>query len=235
MKAQSISRIKEDQYMPQVSVDTVIIGYEEEMVKCLLLKFRGKWMLPGGFIHVQESVDDAALRVLEQRTHLTQPHLQFLKVFGGPERAFDREWEELLKDEDEIKDGQWLRRRFITMAYYALVHKEELNPVAGEFDQDIAWFDFQNLPEMWFDHKEIAQSAREQLKVDIDQRYITHNLLPEHFTMPELHRLHQVILEAELDRSRFQKRMLASGKFERLEERQSESRGRNPYLYRIVR
>ncbi|UZR97391.1 NUDIX hydrolase [Chondrinema litorale] len=106
-------------------------------------------------------------------------------------------------------------------------------PVAGEYHDEIAWFDFADLPEMWMDHKSIAMEARNRLKDDIKREHIVYNLLPKQFTMPDLHQLHQDILEQEVERSRFQKKMLGTGIFERLPKLQKETPGRNPYLYRI--
>jgi 8-oxo-dGTP diphosphatase len=90
-----------------------------------------------------------------------------------------------------------------------------------------------DLPSMWMDHKSIVLEAREKLKEDIKHEHMTYNLLPKEFTMPELHQLHQTILEEKLDRSRFQKRMLSSGIFERLPKLQKETPGSNPFQYRV--
>ena len=86
---------------------------------------------------------------------------------------------------------------------------------------------------MWMDHKDIVLTARKQLRKDIRQEHTTYNLLPEVFTMPDLYQLHQAILGEKIDRSRFQKTMLATGLFERLPKLEKKSPGRNPYQYRI--
>ena len=86
---------------------------------------------------------------------------------------------------------------------------------------------------MWLDHRAILDKARSRLKEDCKQIPVSYNLLSEEFTMPELHRLHQTILEEKLDRSRFQKKMLATDMFERLPKFKTESRGSNPYKYRL--
>ena len=121
----------------------------------------------------------------------------------------------------------------MTLVYYTLVNIENTSPAIGEYDEAFSWFSFDELPDMWMDHKFIVMEARNRLKEDIMQEHVTYNLLPDHFTMPELHVLHQTILEKKLDRSRFQKKMLSSGMFERLPKRQKESPGRSPFQYRI--
>ena len=101
------------------------------------------------------------------------------------------------------------------------------------FDEAFGWFRFDELPEMWMDHASIVRTARNRLKEDIKHEHMTFELLPEEFTMPELHQLHQLILEEKIDRSRFQKKMLSTKLFERLPKKQRDTPGRNPYQYRV--
>ena len=223
-----------DQYLPQLSIDLVIIGYEKNILKCLLLKIGEKWLLPGGYIQTNESVDDAASRILTNRTGLEDPYLNFLTVFGNEKRQFSDEWKEYFKKE-KIKwsEDYWINKRFVTLAFYSLVDISKTTPEIGGLDETFAWFSFNELPPMWMDHKSIVIEARNRLKEDIRHEQITYNLLPHYFTMPDLHQLHQAILNEKLDRSRFQKKMLATGRFERLPKLQKETPGRNPYQYRI--
>lgn len=224
-----------DQYfLPNLSIDHVIIGYQDNELKCLLLKLGEKWLLPGGYIRIEESVDQAAARILMERTHLDRPHLKFLSVFGRPERRFTNEFKEyFVKNGLPWKDDYWINNRFVTLAFYSLVDIHKIQPEPGEFVDAVQWFPMSELPELWLDHKAIVIAARDKLKEDIKNEQITYNLLPGDFTMPQLHQLHQTILEEKLDRSRFQKKMLASGIFERLPQLKKESPGRNPYQYRL--
>ena len=130
------------------------------------------------------------------------------------------------------RNDYWLNNRFVSLVYYSLLNINDTTPIVSYFE-DFGWFDFEKLPAMWMDHKLIVQEARKRLKEDIRQELISYNLLPDHFTMPELHQLHEIILEEKLDRSRFQKKMLSSGTFKRLPKRQKETPGRNPYQYRV--
>ncbi len=223
-----------EHFLPNLSIDMVIIGYSEHQLKCLLLRMGNKWMVPGGHIKRDESVDNAAKRILKMRTNLEEPHLKFLSVFGENDRMFSGEFKEYI---DQIglpwNEGYWINARFVTLAYYSLVHIDTIHPSHGEFDEEISWFNMDDLPEMWMDHKSIVMKAREKLRDDIQHEIMTYNLLPKEFTMPELHQLHQTILEEKLDRSRFQKKMLSSGIFERLPKLQKETPGSNPYQYRV--
>jgi len=221
-------------HLPNLSIDIVIIGYAQHDLKCLMLEMEDKWLLPGGYIRNEESVNDAALRILKERTGLEDPHLKFLSVFGHQNRFFSEEWKAFFaKINLDWQSDYWINNRFVTLTYYSLVNIENTKPKVGNFDKSFAWMSFDKLPDIWLDHKEIVLEARNRLKEDIKQEHSTHNLLAEKFTMPELHRLHQNILEEELDRSRFQKKMLATGLFERLPKKQKESPGSNPYQYRV--
>ncbi len=220
-------------YLPNLSVDIVIIGYEDNQLKCLLLKIGDKWLLPGGYIEKEQSVDEAAKNVLKIRTGLEEPHLKFLSVFGNADRQFGDELKIFFEKKGmPWKADFWTNARFVTLAYYSLVNLEKTHPTLGDIDEAFSWFSFEDLPAMWMDHKTIALEARNRLKGDIQQEHLTYNLLPDEFTMPELHQLHQTILDEQLDRSRFQKKMLATGMFERLPLRQKNTPGRNPYQYR---
>ncbi|MBO0329931.1 NUDIX hydrolase [[Muricauda] lutisoli] len=221
-------------YLPNLSVDMVIIAFHKGQLKCLLLQIGGKWLLPGGYILRTESVEDATVRILRERTGLKDPHFKFLSVFGGEDRKFTEEWRQFLENNNiYFTEGCWLNDRFVTLAHYSLVDFEKTHPVLGDIDSAFQWFNMDALPNMWMDHKDIVLTAKERLKEDIKQEQLTYNLLPNEFTMPQLHQLHETILGETLDRSRFQKKMIASGVFERLPKLKKESPGRNPYQYRV--
>ncbi len=223
-----------DYFLQNLSIDLVIFGQQDNVLKCLLLQTGDKWLLPGGHIRLDESVQEAVLRILNERTGLNDPHFRFLTVFGNRDRKFSDEFKEFfIRSGISWSDDYWVNNRFVTLAYYALVNIDLMHPVISNFDQSFHWYGMNELPEMWMDHKSIVQEAHKQLKEDIIKDPVAHNLLPDKFTMPELHQLHESILEEKIDRSRFQKKMLASGKFKRLPKRKKETPGRNPYQYTL--
>ena len=222
-------------FLPNLSIDIVVIGYEQNELKCLLLKIGDRWVLPGGYILKEETVDNAALRILKERTTLESPHLDFLSVFGDKDRSFGEQFRQFAQERNiPWRDDYWVNSRFVTLSYYSLVDMARTFPSPGPYDEGMAWFSFDALPEMWLDHQDIVLEARNRMKADIKGGHTCHQLLSEKFTMPELHQLHQYILDEELDRSRFQKKMLSIGKFERLPKLQKGTPGRNPFLYRVV-
>ncbi|MTB52582.1 NUDIX domain-containing protein [Lewinella sp. W8] len=221
-------------FLPNLSIDLVIIGYGDDALQCLLLKVGDKWLLPGGYVKREESVEEATVNILRTRTGLEDTYLKFLAVFGGKDRQFSEVSREFMQKLGmEWSEDYWMNNRFVSLTYYSLVNKEKTHPKISFVDEAFAWFDFDDLPEMWMDHRDIVLTAREQLTRDAQREYSAHNLLPEVFTMPDLHRLHQAIVGSKVDRSRFQKTMLATGLFERLPRVQKTTPGRNPYQYRL--
>ena len=111
-------------YLPSLSLDCVIFGFHEDQLKVLLLKMKNarQWCLPGGFVFKAEDVDEAAQRVLKERTGLSKIFLRQFNVFGKPRRSDSNFHREILKkDGIELNDDHWLFRRFVTIGYYALV------------------------------------------------------------------------------------------------------------------
>ena len=234
MALEHIFEYRAADFLPNLSIDLVIIGYQEGVLKCLLLKISDKWVLPGGHIKIEESVEHAVQRILKERTALERPHFKFLRVFGNSERNFSKEFKALFNEKGLPWDANhWLAQRFVTLAYYSLVNIEELQPQPGVFDEAVGWFDFDELPDIGLDHESIIAHARNKLKADIKKEQLTYKLLPSEFTMPQLHQLHETILAEKLDRSRFQKKMLATAQFERLPKLKKESPGSNPFQYRV--
>ncbi|UJH66436.1 NUDIX hydrolase [Allomuricauda sp. SCSIO 65647] len=234
MEIQKILENGTEYFLPNLSIDLVIIGYKGGVLKCLLLKLGSKWVLPGGYIKKEESVDTAVSRILKERTGLEDPHFKFLSVFGAADRQFEQEFKQYFDNKGlPWREDYWINGRFVTLAHYSLVDIDNTHPVPGEFDEAVDWFPFEELPELWLDHKTIVETARNRLKEDSKNELLTYNLLPKEFTMPQLHRLHQAILQQNLDRSRFQKKMLATGRFERLPKIKKETPGSNPYQYRL--
>nr|WP_299338011.1 NUDIX domain-containing protein [Allomuricauda sp.] len=224
----------EELFLPNLSLDIAIMGFQDGELKVLLLEFEGGWSLPGGYVGRDESTDSAAVRVLEERTGLKQSFLKLFQVFGKKDRSFSNEFKKIAaKAGLSWHEELWINKRFVSLAYYALVDIDKTNPTGGEWQQAFGWHNVKDLPKMWMDHGEIASAAMEQLRRDITLEHISFNLLPEEFTMPELHQLHETILDKKLERSRFQKKMLSLGIFERLPKPKEDAPRRKPYLYKI--
>ena len=206
-------------YDPQdrmlVAVDCIIFGFDESGLKLLLVQrdfepARGQWSLMGGFVQQGEGVDEAALRVLYRLTGLTNVYLEQLHTFGRVDR-------------DPVD-------RVISVAYYALINVKNYSPqeLSGH---KVAWFPVEAVPSLIFDHAHMVAKAREQLRHDAKHHPIGFALLPKKFTMPQLQRLYEAILETELDRGNFSRRIKALGILQRLDEKERGGSKRGAWYY----
>lgn len=221
-------------YLPSLSLDCVIFGFHENHLKVLLLKIKNvnTWCLPGGFVFKDEDVDEAAQRVLNERTGLSEIFLQQFKVFGKPKRSdanFHRK--NFRKDGIELKKDHWLLQRFVTIGYYALVEYSYVHPGPDDFSESCTWYDVNDLPVLMMDHQQIVDAALETLQTHLNYHPVGYNLLPEKFTMPELQKMYETILDKKLDRRNFQRRILSYGILKRLKEVKKGGAHKAPYLY----
>ena len=178
---------------PALTTDCVVFGLDEKDLKMLLIQrdiepFEGKWALPGGFIRVGESVDDCARRELEEETGLKNIFLEQLQSFGAPDRD--------------------PREHVVTVAYYALVNLIEHAPKAATDARNAAWFSLEDIPTLAFDHEQILKVALERLKGKVRYQPIGFELLPKKFTLTQLQRLYEIILETSIDKRNFRKKVL---------------------------
>ncbi|WP_242923217.1 NUDIX hydrolase [Pontibacter liquoris] len=219
---------------PGLSVDCVIFGFHGNQLKVLLLRMKhaAQWALPGGFVRKEEDVDDAAVRVLQSRTGLEDVFLRQFYLFGEVARSEPNLNGEMMVRQGKAPDqDHWLRQRFVSMGYYALVDFQTAVPRPDPISDACAWWDLQQVPVLALDHSQILAKALETLRRQLTYQPIGYNLLPEKFTMPELQKLYETILNKALDRRNFQRKMLGYGILKRLEERKSGGAHKAPYLY----
>lgn len=201
-----------------LTVDCVVFGFDEGDLKLLLIErdlepFAGRWALPGGFVHVGESLEDAARRELQEETGVSRVYMEQLYTFGQPDRD--------------------PRERVVTVAYYALV-KLSLHSVKAATDaRNAAWFDVCDLPKLAFDHEEIIEAALQRLKGKVRYEPIGFELLPPKFTLTQLQHLYETIVEAPLDKRNFRKKILAMDLLIETDEIEKDVAHRAARLYRF--
>ncbi len=224
----------EHNLLPALSIDCVIFGFHENQLKVLLVKHRRRnmWALPGGFIGKDEPTDAAAYRVLKDRTGLNEIFLQQFHVFGEPERT-QKEFhmQDLKKDGIPVTEDLWILQRFVTIGYYALVEFSKVSPAAGTSRERCEWWDIHSLPVLILDHRKIFDKALATLRMQLNYQPIGYNLLPEKFTMPELQKLYETILDKKLDRRNFHRKILGFHILRRLTETKKGVPHKAPYLY----
>ncbi len=235
----------EKNFIHQLSIDCVIFGYKAGELKVLIPKILLKkplYSLPGGFIYVDESIDKAALRILEERTGINDIYLEQYYVFGNENRInndllnnleeFSQQMNQLEFEENGLN---WLTNRFVSIGYYALVDINKVNPKMGEMDESVDWYNVKSLPKLIMDHNEMVEKALETLRRNLDEKLIGFNLLPETFTMREVQELYEAIYDKPFARNNFQKKILDLDVLERLEKKFTGAANKAPYLYRFRR
>ncbi|MEW5747702.1 MAG: NUDIX domain-containing protein [Candidatus Thermoplasmatota archaeon] len=186
---------------PSVTVDLVLFTVMDGSLKVLLIRrgqqpFAGCWALPGGFVRMDEALEEAAVRELEEETGVDAggAYLEQLYTFGDP--------------------GRDPRTRVITVAYFALVDSSKVKPrVTGqEGISDVQWFPVHDLPEgIAFDHGGILEYALKRLRNKLEYTAVGLELLPDQFTLTELQSLYETILGEGLDKRNFRKKMMSMG------------------------
>lgn len=223
-------------WLPGLAIDCVIFGFHQNQLKILLLEYENTALLalPGGFIKEQENVNDAAKRVLWERTGLTDIYLEQFYTFGDLARYHADTMRTILIGKHlDPNDYPWLLKRFVSISYYALVDFTKAVPTPDLLSDKCEWHDLTKLPTLMLDHQSIVQKALETLRVNLDHKLIGSNLLPETFTMQELQNLYETILNQKLVRTNFQRKMLSLGILERVAKKMTGGAHRAPYLYRF--
>ena len=203
---------------PSVSVDVVIFTLRGQDLQVLLVRrkhppFAGYWAIPGGFVRMEESLESAALRELEEETGVRDVYIEQLYTFGDPDRD--------------------PRTRVITVAYFALVPETGLPPLhAGDDAADAQWWSMYDLPSLAFDHAQILDYALTRLRYKLEYSAVGFELLPKKFTLSELQLAYEVILGEKLDRGNFRKKLRNAAVVEPTQE-YCDTGGRPARLYRF--
>lgn len=227
----------QDSFIPHLSLDCVIFGFHGQQLKVLLpkLKHVDLWTLPGGYVLKNEDIDQAAQRLLEDRTGLKNIYLEQFYTFGKADRNTEQTIKTFLEANDmAIESVSWLFDRFISVGYYALVDFSKVSAKQGFWDDSCDWFDIKTLPNLAFDHAEIIQKALVTLRLNLDSKLVGFSLLPDTFTMKELQTLYETILDKPLRRDNFQRKILGMEILHRIDKKYTGAANKAPYLYRFI-
>ena len=199
---------------PAVTTDCVIFGFDGRELQVLLIErgiepFKGKWAFPGGFLKMDETAREGALRELKEETGLENAYIEQFNTYSDP----------------------WLdpRERVITIAHYALVRIQEVK--GGDDAAKALWFPIDKVPQLAFDHDKILRDAMRKLRERIHFEPIGFELLPEKFTMKELQILYESILGVKFDRRNFAKKMMHYELLNQLDETVRPTAKRDALLY----
>jgi 8-oxo-dGTP diphosphatase len=201
---------------PAVTVDTAIFTVKEGELKVLLVKrnvepFKGMWAIPGGFVKLSESLDDAAKRELEEETGVKDVYLEQLYTFGNTKRD--------------------PRGRVITVVYFALINSEAIKLTASSDVSDAKWFSIKKLPELAFDHREIMEYAIKRLRWKFEYTTMVFSLLPQKFTLSNIQSIYEIIFDKKFDKRNFRKKIISLDIVKQTKEIEKKVSHRPPRLY----
>lgn len=207
----------DDQVKMLVAVDCVVMGFDGQELKLLLIKRgfepeRNKWSLMGGFVRADESFSRAANRILEELTGLTGIYLEQLHAYGNPDR-------------DPVD-------RTISVAYFALIDITQYEKQLSN-TYDAEWVSLSKVPSLIFDHNRMLRQARKEIKYKAANHPILFELLPEKFTLPQLQMLYEAIYEVEFDRRNFSRKVLSTRLLVKTDEKDKESSKKGAFYYRL--
>ncbi|HLF53730.1 MAG TPA: NUDIX domain-containing protein [Candidatus Nanoarchaeia archaeon] len=179
---------------PSVTVDIVIFTIQNNDLKVLLVKrdvepFKDKWAIPGGFVRMDESLEDAAKRELQEETGVKNVYLEQLYTFGDPKRD--------------------PRGRVITVSYIALVNSENIKLEATTDVSEAQWFSVKKLPSVAFDHSKILDYALKRLRWKFEYTTVGFSLLPKEFTISGIQNIYEIVFNKKFDKRNFAKKLLA--------------------------
>lgn len=201
---------------PALTVDCVVFGFDGGELQVLLIRralepFRDRWALPGGFVRVEETLDEAARRELDEETGLRNVFLEQLYTFGSVKRD--------------------PRERIVTVAYFALVKPGAVT--AATDAAEAKWFPVSDLPLLAFDHADILATALTRLRGKLTYQPVGFELLPPKFTLTRLQRLYEAVLGQELDKRNFRKKVLSYDLLIPLKEKHQDGAHRPAQLFRF--
>ena len=197
----------------EITVDTVILTIKNNALNVLLVRrdnepFKDKWAIPGGYVRMSENLDEAAMRVLKEKTNVENIYLEQLYTFGDPLR--------------HPVSG------VITCAYFALIRSEDVEVVTTD---DLAWHKVSELPPLAFDHKEIIEYSLKRTRERLEMCPVAYQLLNEKFTLTEMQRAYEMIMEKKLDKRNFRKKVITTEGLRELNEFSKSSSKRPARLY----
>ena len=221
-------------FLAHISLDCVVFGFHAGQLKILLLKMKHEELraLPGGFVMKAETLEEAAIRTLRERTGLENIFLQQFCIFSDPLRSDPATRPQgLLRAGVPPGKAKFFAQRFISVGFYALVEFSLVVPRPDVLSDTCDWYTLEDRGELILDHDQILQAALAALRSQLNYQPIGYNLLPRKFTLPELQKLYETILGKKLDRRNFQRKIFSFGILRSLDEKRTGVAHKAPFLY----
>lgn len=224
------------EYRPNITVDCAIFGYHEGELQLLLLKNKvfTMWCLPGGYVKKQETLEEAAARVTEERTGIQNLFLQQFKTFGDPVRNKSAVFDEakfIALTGLKPKESTWLQGETVTIGFYAITDIVQAKPKVDFLSSECAWFPVDKLPKLGFDHDGLVREALFMIRMHLYHFPIGKNLLPPLFTLKEIKLFYETMSGKALNATNFPNKLIALGLIVKTNEKRSIGAHRAPTYY----
>ncbi len=200
-----------------IAIDCIIFGFDGDELKILLIKRgfqpqKGRWSLMGGFVQPNESLDQAANRILHQLTGLEGVYLEQLEAFGKPNR-------------DPVE-------RTISVAYFALIDiRQYQKQISTQFQAE--WFPLNAFPQLIFDHSKMVTLAKKRIRYKASLHPILFELLPKKFTMPQLQNLYENIYDTTFDKRNFSRKVLSTELLVKQKDKDKSGSKKGAFYYKL--
>lgn len=231
-------------FVPSISLDCVVFGYQNKGLHILLLKYKNtnSWALPGGFLPADADMETVITDILCARTGLKEIFLTQYHTFS----ATNRGWLSTEKDKQTFKKistnwspsyksqfEEWFNQRFISTAFMALIDASKAHPTPDELSDLCLWVPIDDLPPLVLDHGKMIAEALKHLRMKINFLPIGRSLLPSRFTLSDLQCIYEAILRKKMDRGNFHRKIMKLGILNRHEKLMTGAQNKAPYLYTL--
>ena len=225
-------------HLPNLTIDCAIFGYHDHQLKLLLVKNKiiADWCLPGGFVKRGEGLDEAAGRITDERTGISNLFLKQFKTFGDPGRNFYEKFDKqhfFELTDIKIDDDHWLLQQTVSVGFYAITDISNTNLEADIFSNECAWFPINEIPKLAFDHDEMVREALLTMRIHLYHFPIGKNMLSEKFTLKEIHLFYETMIGKKLNASNFPNKLISLGLLEKLDEKRNIGAHRSPTFYKF--
>jgi 8-oxo-dGTP diphosphatase len=235
---QSFLRNGSNEYLPSLTIDSAIFGYHQGSLELLLVKNKiiTDWCLPGGYVKRNENLDDAADRITSERTGIKNLFLKQFKTFADPGRNTYKNLDEQKFFEltgVNFRENSWFLNQTASVGFYAITDILNATPQSDILSSECAWFPIDSLPELAFDHNEMVREALLTMRIHLYHFPIGKNLLPEKFTLKDIHAFYETMLGKKLNPSNFPNKLISLGLLEKLDEKKKIGAHRSPTYYKF--
>ncbi|MEK6155068.1 NUDIX domain-containing protein [Flavobacteriaceae bacterium 3-367] len=222
-------------FIPQLSINCVIFRFNgQELQVPIVQPIQDEiWVIPGGFVYQDEDIDDAAKRILYEQTQIDLPILGQFGTYGPADRNFASElsaFKNSILPSDII---DWISQRFVTIGYYSILNRQPVDLKTGPLFKNGRWVNVKETDTLALDHSLLVSEARKVLGSELLSKPLLLSFMPPTFTIPELQKLYEAILDRPIDRGNFRQRILKSDILTKVGVSKEKTKSRPPILYSL--